>query len=155
GSEATFGTSTHNGIQMAIDEINTSGGVKARPVRVIKYDDAGKSNEVGTAVLRLITEDKVVAVLGEVASSLSLAAAPICQERGIPMISPASTNPQVTMKGDMIFRVCFIDPYQGYVGAKFLHDNLNYTRAAVLYDQNQAYSKGLKDDFIKAFKELG
>jgi branched-chain amino acid transport system substrate-binding protein len=109
----------------------------------------------GTAVTRLINQDKVVAVLGEVASSLSIAGGRVAQQYGVPMISPSSTNPQVTQIGDMIFRVCFIDPYQGYVGAKFARENLKAQKVAILYDQAQAYSKGLKDDFSKSFTQLG
>ena len=140
GSEATFGRSTDNGIQMAIDEINAAGGVNGKKVRVITYDDKGEQREAGNAVTRLVTKDGVVAVLGEVASGLSLVGAPVCQENGVPMVSPSSTNPEVTEVGDMIFRVCFIDPFQGYVCAKFAreHEGLKATKAAILYDQTQA-----------------
>jgi len=155
GSEATFGQSTHNGIMLAVEEFNAAGGLAGRQVELKSYDTQGKSQEAGTVVTRLITEDKVVAVLGEVASSLSLAGGRVAQQFGVPMISPSSTNPQVTQIGDMVFRVCFIDPYQGYVVAKFTSENLKRTRVAVLYDQGQAYSKGLKDDFRKAFEALG
>ena len=155
GSEATFGQSTHNGIMLAVEEFNAAGGLNGRQVELKSYDTQGKSQEAGTVVTRLITEDKVVAVLGEVASSLSLAGGRVAQQFGVPMISPSSTNPQVTQIGDMVFRVCFIDPYQGYVVAKFTSENLKRTRVAVLYDQGQAYSKGLKDDFRKAFEALG
>jgi branched-chain amino acid transport system substrate-binding protein len=155
GSEATFGQSTHNGIVLAVEEVNAAGGIGGRKVELKNYDTQGKSQEAGTVVTRLITEDKVVAVLGEVASSLSLAGGRVAQQFGVPMISPSSTNPQVTQIGDMVFRVCFIDPYQGYVVAKFTSENLKRTRVAVLYDQGQAYSKGLKDDFRKAFEALG
>jgi branched-chain amino acid transport system substrate-binding protein len=155
GSEATFGQSTHNGIMLAIEEVNAAGGVRNKKIAVKTYDDQGKSQEAGTVVTRLITEDKVVAILGEVASSLSIAGGRVAQQYGVPMISPSSTNPQVTQIGDMIFRVCFIDPYQGFVVAKFARENLKLANVAVLYDQAQAYSKGLKDDFIKSFKEMG
>jgi len=155
GSEATFGQSTHNGIMLAVEEFNAAGGLAGRQVELKSYDTQGKSQEAGTVVTRLITEDKVVAVLGEVASSLSLAGGRVAQQFGVPMISPSSTNPQVTQIGDMVFRVCFIDPYQGYVVAKFASENLKRTKVAVLYDQGQAYSKGLKDDFRKAFEALG
>ncbi len=155
GSEATFGQSTHNGIQLALDEANATGGLKGRKYALKTYDDQGKSQEAGTVVTRLITEDHVTAILGEVASSLSLAGGRVAQQYGVPMVSPSSTNPQVTQIGDMIFRVCFIDPYQGFVMAKFARENLKLTNVAVLYDQAQAYSKGLKDDFLKAFKEQG
>lgn len=157
GSEATFGQSTDNGIRLAVDEINAAGGVGGKKMRVITYDDKGDAREAGTAVTRLATSDQVVAVLGEVASSLSLVGAPVCQEHGIPMVSPSSTNPDVTKVGDMIFRVCFIDPFQGLVCAKFAreHDKVKAAKAAILYDQAQAYSVGLQEEFAKAFVELG
>lgn len=160
GSEATFGQSTYNGIQLAIDELKAAGWLqegpaKGRTIEVVNYDTGGKTQDAGTAVTRLITEDQVVAVLGEVASSLSIAGGRVAQQLGVPMISPSSTNVQVTQIGDKIFRVCFIDSFQGYVAARFLRDNLKLDKVAVLFDQQQAYSKGLKDDFAKAFKELG
>jgi branched-chain amino acid transport system substrate-binding protein len=155
GSEATFGQSTHNGIMLAVKEINAAGGINGKKIEVKPYDTQGKTQEAGTAVTRLITNDKVVAVLGEVASSLSIAGGRVAQQYGIPMISPSSTNVAVTQVGDMIFRVCFLDSFQGWVGAKFATENLKAKKAAVLYDQAQAYSKGLKDDFKKAFTEMG
>jgi branched-chain amino acid transport system substrate-binding protein len=155
GAEATFGQSTHHGIMLAVDEQNQKGGVKGKTVLVKTYDDQGKTQEAGTAVTRLITDDKVIAVIGEVASSLSIAGGRVAQQYGVPMISPSSTNAQVTQVGDMIFRVCFVDSFQGYVMARFARDNLKITKVATLYDQGQAYSKGLKDDFKKAFTELG
>jgi branched-chain amino acid transport system substrate-binding protein len=155
GSEATFGQSTDNGIRLAIKEVNAAGGVKGKQVTLKTYDDQGKSQEAGTAVTRLITDDKVVAVLGEVASSLSLAGGRVAQQYGVPMISPSSTNPTVTQIGDMVFRVCFLDPFQGWVAAKFARESLKAQKAAILYDQGQAYSKGLMDAFNKAFREMG
>jgi branched-chain amino acid transport system substrate-binding protein len=157
GSEATFGQSTDNGILLAVDEINAAGGVGGKKIKVITRDDRGDARDAGTAVTRLVTRDQVTAVLGEVASGLSLVGAPICQEHGIPMISPSSTNPKVTEVGDMIFRVCFIDPFQGFVGAKFAreHEGLKATKAAILYDQVSPYSVGLQEEFEKAFTQLG
>jgi branched-chain amino acid transport system substrate-binding protein len=155
GSEATFGQSTHAGIMLAISERIAAGGVKGRPVEVRTYDTQGKTQEAGTAVTRLITDDKVTAVLGEVASSLSIAGGEVAQRYGVPMISPSSTNPRVTAIGDMVFRVCFIDPFQGYVVAKFARDHLKAARMATLYDQAQAYSTGLNQDFAQRFQELG
>lgn len=157
GSEATFGRSTDNGIQMAVDEINKAGGINGKKVRVITYDDKGEQREAGNAVTRLVNKDGVVAVLGEVASSLSLVGAPVCQDNGIPMVSPSSTKPDVTKVGDMIFRICFIDPFQGYACAKFAreHEGLKATKAAVLFDQTQAYAVGLQDNFAKSFIEQG
>jgi branched-chain amino acid transport system substrate-binding protein len=157
GSEATFGRSTDNGIQMAIDEINKAGGINGNQVRVITYDDKGEQREAGNAVTRLVSKDGVIAVLGEVASSLSLVGAPVCQENLVPMVSPSSTKPDVTQVGDMIFRVCFIDPFQGYACAKFAreHEGLKATKAAILFDQTQAYAVGLQDNFAKSFVEQG
>jgi len=154
GSEATFGVSTDNGIKLAVKERNAAGGVKGQQVKLITYDDQGKAQEAGIAVTRLIQQDQVKAVIGEVASSRSLVGAPVCQRFGVPMISPSSTNPDVTSVGDMISRVCFIDPFQGYVGAKFARENLKLEKAAVLYNRAQAYSSGLKDNFKDSFQTM-
>jgi branched-chain amino acid transport system substrate-binding protein len=155
GPQATFGISTDQAIRLAIKERNEKGGVKGRKIQLVTIDDAGKQSEAATAVTRLISDHKAVAVLGEVASSLSLAGGPIAQKAKIPMISPSSTNPDVTDVGDYIFRVCFLDDFQGWVDAKFAKDDLKATKAAILYDQAQAYSSGLADYFEKAFKAMG
>lgn len=157
GSEATFGQSTDNGIKLAVDEINEAGGINGKKVKLVTLDDKGDAREAGLAVTRLVTHDQVAAVLGEVASKLSLAGAPICQENGVPMISPSSTNPKVTKVGDMIFRVCFIDPFQGSVCAKFAKesDRIKATKAAILTDQASPYSVGLQEEFEKAFVAMG
>lgn len=115
GNDATFGQSTDKGIRMAFDEYNAKGGVQGKKIKLITYDDQGKPEEAAAVVKRLITQDKVLAVLGEVVSSRSLAAAPIAQQYKIPLITPSSTNPKVTAVGDYIFRTCFIDPFQGKV----------------------------------------
>ena len=157
GSEATFGISTDNGIKLAVEEINAAGGINGKKVKLITYDDKGEPREAGTAVTRLVDRDRVVAVIGEVASGLSLAGAPVCQKAGVPMISPSSTNPKVTKLGDMIFRVCFIDPFQGSVCAKFAFDSeqIKAKTAAILCDQSAPYSVGLQEEFEKAFVKLG
>jgi branched-chain amino acid transport system substrate-binding protein len=155
GTTATFGISTKNGIDMAIDEVNKAGGVLGKQVRVIVEDDQGRPEEAQTVVTKLITSDKVIAILGEVASSRTLAAAPVAQQSGIPMISPSSTNPEVTLVGDFIFRVCFIDPFQGLVMAKFATNTLKMTRVAVLRDIKNDYSVGLADVFIENYKQMG
>lgn len=155
GKEATFGQSTDNGIKLAIKELNAAGGLNGRPFELITYDDKGESKEAGVAVTRLVANDKVTAVLGEVASSLSLAGGAVCESYGVPMITPSSTNPRVTLGKKMVFRVCFTDDVQGAALAKFVKDELKLTKAAILFDQTQAYSKGLRDDFTKAFKKLG
>jgi branched-chain amino acid transport system substrate-binding protein len=155
GDKATFGISTKNGIDMAVDEINAAGGVLGKKVRVIVEDDQGLPAEAQTVVTKLITKDKVVAILGEVASSSSKAAAPTAQQNMIPMISPSSTDPEVTQKGDYIFRVCFIDPFQGFVMAKFASSTLKFTKVAVLRDIKNDYSVGLANVFVENFKKMG
>jgi branched-chain amino acid transport system substrate-binding protein len=155
GPEATFGISTRNGIQLALDEVNAAGGVKGKKVLVRVYDDQSKPEEAGNAATRLITQDKIKVMLGEVASSSSLAMAPKAQEAKVPMITPSSTNPAVTEVGDYIFRVCFIDPFQGFVMAKFAKEDLKFTKAAVLKDTKSAYSIGLTEVFTRKFTEMG
>jgi branched-chain amino acid transport system substrate-binding protein len=155
GPQATFGISTDQAIRLAIKEKNEKGGINGRKIELVTIDDAGKQSEAATAVTRLINDHHAVAVLGEVASSLSLAGGPIAQKAKVPMISPSSTNPDVTDVGDFIFRVCFLDDFQGWVDAKFAKENLKATKAAIVYDQAQAYSSGLADYFEKAFKEMG
>jgi branched-chain amino acid transport system substrate-binding protein len=159
GAEATFGRSTDNGIKLAVEEANKAGGVmwggKKVQIKLVSDDTEGQPNKAGAVVTKQITKDNVLCLLGEVASSVSLAGADVAQPMGVPMISPSSTNPDVTKKGDYIFRVCFIDPFQGLACAKFAVENLKIKKAAVLFDQAAAYSVGLKDEFIKAFKALG
>ncbi|HYD00800.1 MAG TPA: ABC transporter substrate-binding protein, partial [Phycisphaerales bacterium] len=155
GSEATFGQSTSNGIKLAIKEINAAGGVNGKMLELREYDTRGDAGEAKLAVERLVKSDKVAVVLGEVASKLSLAGGPVCQEAGVPMITPSSTNPQVTAGKDMVFRVCFIDPFQGYAGAKFARENLKAKTAALLVDQAQAYAVGLAEEFDKNFAKMG
>lgn len=151
GTEATFGISTHRGIEMVVDEVNKAGGINGKKLRLISLDDQGKPEEAVTAVTKLLTQDKVHVILGEVASSRSLAAAPIAQRYKIPMISPSSTNPKVTEVGDYIFRVCFTDPFQGKVLAKFAIEDLKAKTAGLLIDKKSDYSVGLADFFKQTF----
>ncbi|MEZ4751797.1 MAG: ABC transporter substrate-binding protein [Bdellovibrionota bacterium] len=155
GPESTFGISTHRGIMMAVEEANAAGGIKGKPIKVISLDDQGRSDEAVTAVTKLVTQENVQLILGEVASSRSIAAAPVAQKYKVPMISPSSTNPRVTQVGDFIFRVCFIDPFQGKVMAKFAAQNLKMKTAAILRDIKSDYSVGLADFFAEDFQKMG
>jgi branched-chain amino acid transport system substrate-binding protein len=155
GSIASFGQSTHKGVQLAIEEANEGGGVLDRKIRLITEDDQGKPEEALTAVTKLISKDRVSALIGEFASSNSLAAAPFAQQSRIPMLSHGSTNPKVTQIGDYIFRACFIDPFQGEVMAKFTKNSLKIDRVAILRDIKSDYSVGLADYFIKSFTAAG
>lgn len=159
GAEAEFGRSTRNGVQLAIDEINQRGGVLGQRIRLVVEDTRGDSNEAANAVTRLIDREGAVGILGEIASSLSLAGGRIAQRRRIPMITPSSTNETVTQIGDYVFRVCFIDPFQGAVMAHFARglriDGRSVQRVAIFKDQGSAYSTGLADAFRRTFVRLG
>ncbi len=155
GSIAHFGQDTDKAVRLALDEVNQKGGVKGRKLKLVTLDDRGDSAEAANAVSRLIDVEKVVALLGEVASSLSLAGGRVAQRRQIPMVSPSSTNPKVTEVGDYIFRVCFLDPFQGLVMAKFARENLKFSRVAIIKDVRNDYSIGLAEAFKKSFVALG
>ncbi len=159
GSEATFGDSTDKGIKLAIEEQNKKGGIKGKQIALKTLDDGGKPEEAAVAATRLITQDKVALIIGEVASSRSLAIAPIADQNQVPQITPTSTNPRVTKDGPKtrpyVFRVCFIDPFQGTVMAKFAHENLKISKVAILRDVGNDYSVGLADFFAENFKKLG
>ena len=156
GSEATFGQSSHHGTQLAIDEINAAGGVLGKKIELLTEDNQSQAGQSATVVRKLISSDGVVAMLGEVASSRSLEAAPICQQNKIPMISPSSTNPKVTQVGDYIFRVCFLDSFQGgKVLAGFARDTLKANSVAVLKDVKSDYSVGLAKFFTEGYTGRG
>ena len=155
GAEATFGISTRDGIILAVEEWNKNGGLMGKQIELKAYDNQGKPEEARLSVEKLINIDNVVAVLGEVASTRSLAGSPVAQQYKVPMISPGSTNPMVTQKGDYIFRVCFIDPFQGQVMAKFAWNSLKLKKAAVFVDSKSDYSVGLAKYFIETFKGFG
>jgi len=155
GQTSSFGQSTKNGIELAVEEINKGGGINGKQIQLVIEDDQGRPEQAKTVVSKLINQDKVVAVLGEVASTNSLAAAPVAQEAKIPMITPSSTNPKVTEVGDYISRVCFIDPFQGSTMAKFAATTLKAKTAAILGDVNSDYSKGLTQFFEEEFTKQG
>lgn len=155
GKEAAFGQSSHKGTLLAVEEINAAGGVLGRRIQLITEDNQSKAGESATIAKKLISRDKVVALIGEVASMRSLEAAPIAQQARIPMISPSSTNPKVTEIGNYVFRVCFIDPFQGVVMAKFARNTLKLKRVAVLTSVSSAYSVGLAKYFKERFAQDG
>jgi branched-chain amino acid transport system substrate-binding protein len=146
GKEATWGQAFEKGTRLAVDEINTAGGVLNRPLELLLEDNQSKPGDSATVVRKLISRDKVVAVLGEVSSGRSLEAAPICQSAGVPMISCGS-NPKVTQVGVWIFRAHFIDPFQGTVMARFARERCNAKRVALLTEVTNAYSVGLAKYF--------
>lgn len=155
GSTANFGISSVNGIKLAADEINAAGGINGKQVELLVQDDRSDASEAATIVTKFVTQDQVHAVLGEVASSRSIAAAPIAQNAKIPMLTPSSTNPEVTKKGDFIFRSCFIDPVQGAAIAQFAAKSLNAKTAAIMVDRKNDYSTGLEKVIKETFERMG
>jgi branched-chain amino acid transport system substrate-binding protein len=155
GDTANFGISSVNGIKMAADEINNAGGINGKQVELDVQDDRSDPSEAATIVTKFVTQDGVNAILGEVASSRSIAAAPIAQSAKIPMLTPSSTNPEVTRKGDYIFRSCFIDPVQGAAIAQFAARTLNAKRAGIMVDRKNDYSTGLEKFISQTFTKLG
>jgi branched-chain amino acid transport system substrate-binding protein len=155
GPEATFGVSTRDGIQLAVEEVNAAGGVKGRRIELLAYDTQGKLEESVSAARRMLSKDRVAVILGDVSSTHSLAIAELAQAAQVPMMTPSSTHPDVTRKGDYIFRICFIDPFQGQVMARFVRDHLKLERISILQDVKNAYSLGLSEAFTQAFTKLG
>jgi ABC-type branched-subunit amino acid transport system substrate-binding protein len=155
GAEAEFGISTRNGIELAVNESNLSGGVNGQPLALRVYDDQSTPEGAATATTRLITQDRVQLILGEAASTNTLVMAPIAQAAKVPLVTPAATNTEVTQTGDYIFRACFSDSFQGLVMARYAHEALGLSRVAVLSESKSAYSEGLAGEFGRRFSELG
>lgn len=155
GPTFNFGQSAINGVLMATSEINQAGGINSRRIDVVIDDDKGSPEEAARLTAKLIDEDKVVAIIAGGTSGNSRAAAPKAQASHIPLISPSSTDPAVTQTGDYIFRACFVDTFQGEVMASFAINTLKAKKAAIIYDFNSPYSKGLTDYFKLSFARLG
>ncbi len=155
GKEATFGQMSHHGTELAIQEVNAAGGVLGKKIELVYEDDQSKAGEPATVVKKLISRDGAIAVLGEVASSRSLEAAPICQQNKVPMISPSSTNVKLTEMGDYIFRVCFTDEFQGKLLANFAKRTLKAGKVAIMTDVKSDYSVGLSSYFKSPFTASG
>jgi branched-chain amino acid transport system substrate-binding protein len=155
GFTFNFGRSAYNGVIMAADEINQAGGINGRKIDVVIEDDHGSPEEAARLTAKLIDEDKVVAIIAGGTSGISRAAAPKAQSSHIPLISPSSTDPAVTQTGDYIFRACFVDSFQGEVMASFAANTLKARKAAILFDFNSPYGRGLTDFFKLSFAKLG
>jgi branched-chain amino acid transport system substrate-binding protein len=155
GRDASFGEASLRGARLAVDGLNAAGGVLGRPVELVVEDDRSLAGESATAVKKLISRDRVVALVGECSSARTLEAASVAQAAGVPLVTPAATNPRVTRVGDEIFRVCFVDDFQGRVIAAFARRRLGLRRAALLVDSSAPYSIGLADAFARTFTALG
>tara|TARA_R110000868_G_scaffold25366_5_gene98874 strand:- start:4325 stop:5455 length:1131 start_codon:yes stop_codon:yes gene_type:complete len=154
GPIASYGQESVNGIKMALEEVNQT-PINGKTLKVLVEDNKGEPVESANAVRKLIDINKVDLILGSVASSNTLASAPIAQAAKVPLLTPASTNEKVTMTGDFIFRTCFTDNFQGVVMAKFAFTTLSKRKAAIIVDNSSDYSKGLQKVFKEEFNRLG
>jgi branched-chain amino acid transport system substrate-binding protein len=155
GPETQFGVDTREGIELAIDEVNQAGGVKGKRIKILFEDDKSKPEETNNKVLQLIDRDKVVALLGEVASGRSRVGGIAANKKKIPMITPSSTHPDITQIGPFVFRVCFTDDVQGQMGARFVVQKLGRKKVGLLYAVDDLYSSGLAKEFREEVKRLG
>src|SRR6516165_10037597 len=151
GAIGQYGTTCHRGVQLGVEQANQSGGVLGKKILLLTEDNQSKAGETSTIVRKFVNQDKVVAIVGDLTSSATLEGAPIAQAAKIPMVTPLATNPKVTEIGDYIFRVCFVDEFQGRVMARFATERLKAKRAALLTDVKQDYSVGLGDFFKQTF----
>ena len=155
GKEAAFGQQAHRGVQMAIDEINARGGVLGRPLVVVAEDNQSKPGDSATVAKKLLSREKVVALLCGGTSSNCNEITPLAQSARVPFVATTATAPEVTEKRDYVFRSCFIDPFQGAVLAKFATTTLKAKRVALLTSVSASYSVGLSKVFREKFTALG
>lgn len=155
GPTFNFGQSAFNGLLMAVNQINQAGGINSRKLDVVIENDRGSPEEAARLAAKLIDQDSVIAIVAGGTSGNSLAAAPKAQASGVPMISPSSTDPAVTQVGNYIFRACFVDSFQGEVMASFAVNTLKAQKAAILFDFNSQYGRGLTEYFELSFAKLG
>ncbi|MGL5206978.1 MAG: ABC transporter substrate-binding protein [Acidaminococcaceae bacterium] len=161
GGNATIGTAAANGAKLAIKEINANGGLLGKQIKAVVADNKSEPSEAANAMTKLLTQDKVVAVTGTFSSSNAIAAASVAEASKIPYLVAGATNPKVTVDEKTknvkkyIYRVCFIDPFQGTVAANFAAKDLKVKKAAMLVDNSSDYSKGLAEFFEAAFVKEG
>jgi branched-chain amino acid transport system substrate-binding protein len=155
GAVAFYGNESRDGALLAIEEINAAGGLLGKKLVLLSEDDEGDAAKAVNALTKLTTRDKVSFVIGSSTSGPTQAMSTLAQSNKVVLVSPSATNINVTKAGDYIFRACFIDPFQGVVGADFAYGTLGSRRAAILYDAGADYNAGLADSFRNQFKAIG
>lgn len=160
GPVAVYGSECKNGIELAVSEINAAGGVNGKQIKLIVEDDEGDSVKSQNAYRKLVTSDKVKFVIGSLTSGCTQAITSLAEAQKTILIAPAATAENITLSDSgnplrYVFRACFIDPFQGTVGARFASENLGVKKAAILYDIGNDYSVGLQENFVKTFEAAG
>ncbi len=155
GAYAAFGEQLWKGAEKAAADINAAGGLNGEMIKLIKADDACEPKQAVSVANRLVDSDEAVAVVGHFCSSSTLPASNIYEEAGVMVVTPASTNPQITERGlDNVFRVCGRDDQQGDVAASYIVDTLGAKRVAIIHDKD-TYGKGLADATKSTLNSLG
>lgn len=155
GGVASFGQSALNGIKLGIDQANEAGALGGKKITLVEADNKSDNAEATNMATKLITQDKVVAILGPVTSGNTKAAATVAQDKKIPLLSPTATAAEVTQIGDYIFRACFLDEFQAKAMANFAFNTLKVKKAAMLVNSGDPYSTGLAQFFRQYFTQLG
>lgn len=159
GGVAVYGTSANNGVKLALKEANNAGGVLGKQLSLVVADNKSEPSEATNAITKLITADKVIAVIGPATSSNTLAAQQVAIDNKVPLITPGGTNAKITLDNgkvkDFVFRACFIDPFQGTVMANFASKSMQAKTAAIYIDNSSDYAKGLAQAFEESFVKNG
>jgi branched-chain amino acid transport system substrate-binding protein len=159
GNVANYGKQALNGIQLAIKEANANGGVNGKQIKLVIADNKSEASEATNAMTKLITEDKVVAVLGPIVSSNVLSALQVAEDNKVPLLTPTGTNEKITVNDGKVhpyvFRSCFIDPLQGKIMANFASNTLKTKNAVIFVDNSSDYSKSLAESFEQLFTQNG
>lgn len=159
GDQAAYGTCESQTLKMLVEDLNANGGLLGKQVELICYDTKGDAQEAVNVAKRLCAQDQVCAIIGPNASGQCIAIQSVLDQYKISDMSTVATNEKVTMQDGQLkeynFRVCFLDPQQGKIAGSFVYDNLGFDKAAILYDVNDDYALGLKDNFVKVFESKG
>ena len=155
GADSTFGEESREGIDLAVEEANAAGGIKGQRVKVLYEDDKSTTQEASQKVRQLVDRDKVLAILGEIASSRSLAGGLVANTSKVPMVSPSATALEVTQGREWVFRTCFTDDQQGQIVARFVKEELGRTKVGIFFAAQDTYSSGLARAFRTEAQRIG
>ncbi|MBR2182144.1 MAG: ABC transporter substrate-binding protein, partial [Acidaminococcaceae bacterium] len=160
GNVASYGQAALAGGKMAVDEINKAGGINGKKLRIVEADNKSEPSESGNAATKLISQNKLIGLVGPATSGCTMAAEPIVTSSKLPVVAPTATAESITVGKDgktrqFVFRACFIDPFQGKVMAAFANQKLKVKSVAIYRDNSSDYSKGLAEAFKKNFEAAG
>lgn len=160
GNAASYGTSLSKGAELALEEINKNGGVLGKQLQSVKVDNKSENAESLNVATKLITRDKVVAILGAATSGNTKGAIPAATQNKVPLVSGSATADDVTVDSngkvrEYVFKTCFNDSFQGVMMSNFAFSDLGLKNAAILTETTSDYSKGLAKSFTENYGKLG